>query len=215
MRAARGERSGRGHRHAAGISFDTIAGAAGRTRPVHYPRLTERPTRGVPGSCSLDRQRVGQYEDGHHRHHPHACPVATRRHRDACEGLTQCCRAMIAIHAPRFPRSVATGAHLDALGRSALWAAGRVLLARPWPTGSWRGRGVSWGVHVRGCSGLRARGVVRSVGTGWMLPVERPRLCIARPSFAASASRLVCGDRRRPAVARRRPTRAMLAFSRP
>ena len=60
---------------------------------------------------------------------------------EARAAFTQVLQGMIAIHRARFPKGVA-GAHLDALARAPLWAAGR-----DFDHGTGHGVGVYLGVH--------------------------------------------------------------------
>ncbi|MBF9047569.1 M24 family metallopeptidase [Rhodobacterales bacterium LSUCC0031] len=121
------------------ISFDTIAGAGANGAIVHY-RVTEESNAPVtPGSLFLI-DSGGQYADG-----------TTDITRTLCVGdtapdaarvaFTQVLQGMIAIHRARFPKGVA-GAHLDALARAPLWAAGR-----DFDHGTGHGVGVYLGVH--------------------------------------------------------------------
>ena len=120
------------------ISFDTIAGAGANGAIVHY-RVTEGTNAPVrPGQLFLI-DSGGQYEDG-----------TTDITRTLAVGevgteertaFTQVLQGMIAIHRARFPKGVA-GAHLDALARAPLWAAGR-----DFDHGTGHGVGVYLGVH--------------------------------------------------------------------
>ncbi len=120
------------------ISFETICGAGPNGAIVHYrvSEATNRPVR--PGELLLV-DSGGQYVDG--------TTDITRTVAvgppppDACEAFTQVLQGMIAIHRARFPKGV-TGAHLDALARAPLWAAGR-----DFDHGTGHGVGVYLGVH--------------------------------------------------------------------
>jgi Xaa-Pro aminopeptidase len=120
------------------ISFDTIAGAGPNGAIVHY-RVTEETNAPVqPGQLFLI-DSGGQYEDGTTditRTLAVGPPGETER-----AAFTQVLRGMIAIHRARFPKGVA-GAHLDALARAPLWAAGR-----DFDHGTGHGVGVYLGVH--------------------------------------------------------------------
>jgi len=121
------------------ISFDTIAGAGPNAAIVHY-RVTEATNAPVvPGQLFLI-DSGGQYEDGT-TDITRTLSVGDAPPQDACEAFTQVLQGMIAIHRARFPRGVA-GAHLDALARAALWAAGR-----DFDHGTGHGVGVYLGVH--------------------------------------------------------------------
>jgi Xaa-Pro aminopeptidase len=120
------------------ISFDTIAGAGPNGAIVHY-RVTENTNAPVlPGQLFLI-DSGGQYEDG--------TTDITRTLAvgdvgvDEKTAFTQVLKGMIAIHLARFPKGVA-GAHLDALARAPLWAAGR-----DYDHGTGHGVGVYLGVH--------------------------------------------------------------------
>ena len=120
------------------ISFETICGAGPNGAIVHYrvSEATNRPVR--PGELLLV-DSGGQYVDG--------TTDITRTVAvgppppDACEAFTQVLQGMIAIHRARFPKGV-TGAHLDALARAPLWAAGR-----DFDHGTGHGVGVYLSVH--------------------------------------------------------------------
>ena len=103
------------------ISFDTIAGSGPNGAIVHYrvTRGTDRALR--PGELLLV-DSGGQYLDG--------TTDITRTvaigeiAQDVRETFTRVLRGMIAVSRARFPKGVA-GAHLDALARQFLWAAGQ------------------------------------------------------------------------------------------
>ncbi|BDW85936.1 aminopeptidase P family protein [Roseicyclus marinus] len=120
------------------ISFDTICGAGPNGAIVHY-RVSEETNRPVrPGEVLLV-DSGGQYEDG--------TTDITRTiavgdvPQEAREAFTQVLQGVIAIHRARFPKGVA-GAHLDALARAPLWAAGR-----DFDHGTGHGVGVYLSVH--------------------------------------------------------------------
>jgi Xaa-Pro aminopeptidase len=120
------------------ISFDTICGAGPNGAIVHY-RVSEETNRPVrPGEVLLV-DSGGQYEDG--------TTDITRTiavgdvPQEPREAFTQVLQGMIAIHRARFPKGVA-GAHLDALARAPLWAAGR-----DFDHGTGHGVGVYLSVH--------------------------------------------------------------------
>ncbi|WP_170119059.1 aminopeptidase P family protein [Roseicyclus mahoneyensis] len=120
------------------ISFETICGAGPNGAIVHY-RVSEETNRPVrPGELLLV-DSGGQYGDG--------TTDVTRTiavgdvSQDAREAFTQVLQGMIAIHRARFPKGVA-GAHLDALARAPLWAAGR-----DFDHGTGHGVGVYLSVH--------------------------------------------------------------------
>ncbi len=103
------------------ISFETICGAGPNGAIVHY-RVSEETNRPVrPGEVLLVDSGA-QYGDG--------TTDITRTiavgdvPQEAREAFTQVLQGMIAIHRARFPKGV-SGAHLDALARAPLWAAGR------------------------------------------------------------------------------------------
>ena len=120
------------------ISFDTIAGAGANGAIVHY-RVTEATNAPVkPGHLFLI-DSGGQYEDGTTditRTIPAGDVGQTEK-----TAFTQVLRGLIAMHLARFPTGVA-GAHLDALARAPLWAAGR-----DFDYGTGHGVGVYLGVH--------------------------------------------------------------------
>ncbi len=121
------------------ISFDTIAGAGANGAIVHY-RVTEQTNAPVtPGALFLI-DSGGQYEDGT-TDITRTLSVGDTPPAAAREAFTQVLQGMIAIHRARFPRGV-TGAHLDALARAPLWAAGR-----DFDHGTGHGVGVFLGVH--------------------------------------------------------------------
>ena len=123
------------------ISFDTIAGAGPHGAIVHY-RVTEETNAPVlPGQLFLIDSGA-QYEDGT-TDITRTLPVgpADAIGEDEKTAFTQVLRGMIAIHRARFPKGVA-GAHLDALARAPLWAAGR-----DFDHGTGHGVGVYLGVH--------------------------------------------------------------------
>ena len=120
------------------ISFDTICGAGPNGAIVHY-RVSEETNRPVrPGEVLLV-DSGGQYGDG--------TTDITRTiavgdvPQDAREAFTQVLQGVIAIHRARFPKGV-SGAHLDALARAPLWAAGR-----DFDHGTGHGVGVFLSVH--------------------------------------------------------------------
>lgn len=121
------------------ISFDTIAGAGPNGAIVHY-RVTDASNAPViPGSLFLI-DSGGQYEDGT-TDITRTLSVGDTPPQEAREAFTQVLQGMIAIHRARFPKGVA-GAHLDALARAPLWAAGR-----DFDHGTGHGVGVYLGVH--------------------------------------------------------------------
>jgi Xaa-Pro aminopeptidase len=121
------------------ISFDTIAGAGANGAIVHY-RVTEASNAPVtPGSLFLI-DSGGQYVDGT-TDITRTLAVGDTAPEVAREAFTQVLQGMIAIHRARFPKGVA-GAHLDALARAPLWAAGR-----DFDHGTGHGVGVYLGVH--------------------------------------------------------------------
>jgi Xaa-Pro aminopeptidase len=120
------------------ISFDTIAGAGAHAALPHY-RVTEESNAPIrPGEVFLI-DSGGQYEDGTT---DITRTLAVGEMGDDVKGaFTQVLQGMIAIHRARFPKGVA-GAHLDALARAPLWAAGR-----DFDHGTGHGVGVYLGVH--------------------------------------------------------------------
>ncbi|WP_213685899.1 M24 family metallopeptidase [Roseicyclus sp.] len=121
------------------ISFDTIAGAGANGAIVHY-RVTEASNAPVtPGSLFLI-DSGGQYVDGT-TDITRTLAVGDTAPDVARVAFTQVLQGMIAIHRARFPKGVA-GAHLDALARAPLWAAGR-----DFDHGTGHGVGVYLGVH--------------------------------------------------------------------
>lgn len=121
------------------ISFDTIAGAGANGAIVHY-RVTEASNAPVtPGSLFLI-DSGGQYVDGT-TDITRTLAVGDSAPDEARVAFTQVLQGMIAIHRARFPKGVA-GAHLDALARAPLWAAGR-----DFDHGTGHGVGVYLGVH--------------------------------------------------------------------
>ena len=121
------------------ISFDTIAGAGANGAIVHY-RVTEDSNAPVtPGSLFLI-DSGGQYADGT-TDITRTLAVGDTAPDEARAAFTQVLQGMIAIHRARFPKGVA-GAHLDALARAPLWAAGR-----DFDHGTGHGVGVYLGVH--------------------------------------------------------------------
>ncbi|WP_417750368.1 aminopeptidase P family protein [Roseicyclus amphidinii] len=120
------------------ISFDTISAAGAHAALPHY-RVSEESNAPIrPGEVFLI-DSGGQYEDG-----------TTDITRTLAVGevdaevkgaFTQVLQGMIAVHRARFPKGVA-GAHLDALARAALWAAGR-----DFDHGTGHGVGVYLSVH--------------------------------------------------------------------
>lgn len=136
-RALEGFRRDTGHLH--DISFDTIAGAGANGAIVHY-RVTEGSNAPVmPGSLFLIDSGA-QYEDGT-TDITRTLAVGDTAPEAARVAFTQVLQGMIAIHRTRFPKGVA-GAHLDALARAPLWAAGR-----DYDHGTGHGVGVYLGVH--------------------------------------------------------------------
>jgi Xaa-Pro aminopeptidase len=120
------------------ISFDTIAGAGPHGAIVHY-RVTEATNAPLlPGQLFLIDSGA-QYEDGT-TDITRTLPVGEVGAEEKT-AFTQVLRGMIAIHRARFPKGVA-GAHLDALARAPLWAAGR-----DFDHGTGHGVGVYLGVH--------------------------------------------------------------------
>ncbi len=120
------------------ISFDTISAAGAHAALPHY-RVSEESNAPIrPGEVFLI-DSGGQYEDG--------TTDITRTlmvghvAEEVRVAFTQVLRGMIAIHLARFPKGVA-GAHLDALARAPLWAAGR-----DFDHGTGHGVGVYLGVH--------------------------------------------------------------------
>lgn len=120
------------------ISFDTICGAGPNGAIVHY-RVSEDTNRPVRAGEVLLVDSGGQYADG--------TTDITRTiavgdvPQEAREAFTQVLQGVIAIHRARFPKGVA-GAHLDALARAPLWAAGR-----DFDHGTGHGVGVYLSVH--------------------------------------------------------------------
>ncbi len=120
------------------ISFDTICGAGPNGAIVHY-RVSEETNRPVRAGEVLLVDSGGQYADG--------TTDITRTiavgdvPQEAREAFTQVLQGMIAIHRARFPKGV-SGAHLDALARAPLWAAGR-----DFDHGTGHGVGVYLSVH--------------------------------------------------------------------
>ncbi|MHA7888470.1 aminopeptidase P family protein [Roseicyclus sp.] len=120
------------------ISFDTISAAGAHAALPHY-RVSEESNAPIrPGEVFLI-DSGGQYEDG-----------TTDITRTLAVGevdaevkgaFTQVLQGMIAVHRARFPKGVA-GAHLDALARAPLWAAGR-----DFDHGTGHGVGVYLSVH--------------------------------------------------------------------
>jgi Xaa-Pro aminopeptidase len=121
------------------ISFDTIAGAGPNGAIVHYRVTQQTNAPVVPGQLFLI-DSGGQYEDGT-TDITRTLSVGDAPPEDAAEAFTQVLQGMIAIHRARFPKGVA-GAHLDALARAPLWAAGR-----DFDYGTGHGVGVYLGVH--------------------------------------------------------------------
>jgi Xaa-Pro aminopeptidase len=120
------------------ISFDTIAGAGPHGAIVHYRVTEETNAPLVPGQLFLI-DSGGQYEDGT-TDITRTLPVGDVGEEEKT-AFTQVLRGLIAIHRARFPKGVA-GAHLDALARAPLWAAGR-----DFDHGTGHGVGVYLGVH--------------------------------------------------------------------
>jgi Xaa-Pro aminopeptidase len=121
------------------ISFDTIAGAGANGAIVHY-RVTEDTNAPMTQGQLFLIDSGGQYEDGT-TDITRTLSVGDAPPEDAREAFTQVLQGMIAIHRARFPKGVA-GAHLDALARAPLWAAGR-----DFDHGTGHGVGVYLGVH--------------------------------------------------------------------
>jgi Xaa-Pro aminopeptidase len=121
------------------ISFDTIAGAGPNGAIVHYRVTQETNAPLVPGQLFLI-DSGGQYEDGT-TDITRTLAVGDTPPEAAREAFTQVLQGMIAIHRARFPKGVA-GAHLDALARAPLWAAGR-----DFDHGTGHGVGVYLSVH--------------------------------------------------------------------
>ena len=121
------------------ISFDTIAGAGPNGAIVHYRVTEDSNARVTPGSLFLI-DSGGQYEDGT-TDITRTLAVGDTPPPEAREAFTQVLQGMMAIHRARFPKGVA-GAHLDALARAPLWAAGR-----DFDHGTGHGVGVYLGVH--------------------------------------------------------------------
>ncbi|MFD2174053.1 aminopeptidase P family protein [Rhodobacter lacus] len=102
------------------ISFDTICGAGPNGAIVHY-RVSEATNRRVTPGALLLIDSGAQYPDG--------TTDITRTiavgapPEGAAEAFTRVLQGMIALSRARFPRGLA-GRDLDALARSALWAAG-------------------------------------------------------------------------------------------
>jgi Xaa-Pro aminopeptidase len=120
------------------ISFDTIAGAGPHGAIVHY-RVTEDTNAPLlPGQLFLIDSGA-QYEDGT-TDITRTLPVGEVGLEEKT-AFTQVLKGLIAIHRARFPKGVA-GAHLDALARAPLWAAGR-----DYDHGTGHGVGVYLGVH--------------------------------------------------------------------
>ncbi|GAA3854666.1 aminopeptidase P family protein [Celeribacter arenosi] len=103
------------------ISFETICGSGPNGAIVHY-RVSEETNRPLAEGELLLIDSGGQYVDG--------TTDITRTvalgdiGADEREAFTAVLQGMIAISAARFPKGI-TGAHLDALARSALWRQGR------------------------------------------------------------------------------------------
>jgi Xaa-Pro aminopeptidase len=120
------------------ISFDTIVGAGAHGAIVHYRVTRETNAPVTPGHLFLV-DSGGQYEDGT-TDITRTLPVGDVGQVER-EAFTQVLQGLIAIHRARFPQGVA-GAHLDALARAPLWAAGR-----DFDHGTGHGVGVYLGVH--------------------------------------------------------------------
>ena len=120
------------------ISFDTIVGAGAHGAIVHYRVTRETNAPVTPGQLFLV-DSGGQYEDGT-TDITRTLPVGDVGQAER-EAFTQVLQGLIAIHRARFPAGVA-GAHLDALARAPLWAAGR-----DFDHGTGHGVGVYLGVH--------------------------------------------------------------------
>jgi Xaa-Pro aminopeptidase len=121
------------------ISCDSIEGAGANGAIVHY-RVTEDSNAPLtPGSVFLIDSGA-QYEDGT-TDITRTLPVGDGVPDEARVAFTQVLQGVIAIHRARFPKGVA-GAHLDALARAPLWAAGR-----DYDHGTGHGVGVYLGVH--------------------------------------------------------------------
>jgi Xaa-Pro aminopeptidase len=121
------------------ISFDTIAGAGANGAIVHY-RVTEGSNAPLTPGCLFLIDSGAQYEDGT-TDITRTLAVGEGVPDAAREAFTQVLQGLIAIHRARFPKGVA-GAHLDALARAPLWAAGR-----DFDHGTGHGVGVYLGVH--------------------------------------------------------------------
>jgi Xaa-Pro aminopeptidase len=120
------------------ISFDTISAAGAHAALPHY-RVSEESNAPIRAGEVFLIDSGGQYEDG-----------TTDITRTLAVGevdaevkgaFTQVLQGMIAVHRARFPKGVA-GAHLDALARAPLWAAGR-----DFDHGTGHGVGVYLSVH--------------------------------------------------------------------
>lgn len=123
------------------ISFETICGAGPNGAIVHY-RVSEDTNRPVRPGDVLLVDSGGQYGDGTTDiTRTIAVGPVEDLPRDAREAFTQVLQGMIAIHRARFPKGV-SGAHLDALARAPLWAAGR-----DFDHGTGHGVGVYLSVH--------------------------------------------------------------------
>ncbi|MBD3764331.1 MAG: aminopeptidase P family protein [Rhodobacterales bacterium] len=103
------------------ISFDTICGAGEHGAVIHY-RVTEATNRALRAGDLLLVDSGGQYVDGT-TDITRTVPVGEVPE-EAAVCYTRVLRGLIAVSRARFPRGVA-GAHLDALARQFLWAAGQ------------------------------------------------------------------------------------------
>jgi Xaa-Pro aminopeptidase len=130
-----------------GISFDTIAGSGPNGAIVHY-RVTRGTDRALREGELLLIDSGGQYLDGT-TDVTRTVPIGEVP-RSVRETFTRVLRGMIAVSRGRFPKGVA-GAHLDALARQFLWAAGQ-----DYDHGTGHGVGHYLGVH-EGPAGLSRR----------------------------------------------------------
>ena len=120
------------------ISFETICGSGPNGAIMHY-RVTKETNRPLADDTLLLVDSGGQYLDGT------TDITRTMALREPGEeertAYTQVLQGLIAISRARFPKGVA-GAHLDALARAPLWAAGR-----DFDHGTGHGVGVYLSVH--------------------------------------------------------------------
>jgi Xaa-Pro aminopeptidase len=137
-RGPRARRVPRGHRRAEGhqLRHDRGRGSPWRHRPLPRDGRNQRPR---PAGPAVPHRLGAQYEDGT-TDITRTLPVGEVGEAETT-AFTQVLKGMIAIHRARFPKGVA-GAHLDALARAPLWAAGR-----DYDHGTGHGVGVYLGVH--------------------------------------------------------------------